>query len=166
MGAVRGTDDRFCTADARGAGNLASLIFTGRSPTMEPESHALDPPNRLLLIDVRLGVDDVSPYLGEEVRAGDQFEVRGPIGGHFSWSVSDGGPVLLVGGGSGPVAANLTLYKSLGYDPEKDLEMISPFAGFTIVADDDLFELAKTLTPGLRRPRSLGSGRVAVADRH
>src|ERR1043166_1877309 len=39
----------------------------------------------------------------------------------------------LVGGGSGPVAANVTLYKALGYDPEKDLEMISPFAGFTIV---------------------------------
>ena len=39
----------------------------------------------------------------------------------------------LVGGGSGPVAANLALYKTLGYDPEKDLEMISPFAGFTIV---------------------------------
>jgi tripartite-type tricarboxylate transporter receptor subunit TctC len=39
----------------------------------------------------------------------------------------------LVGGGSGPVAANLTLYKTLGYEPEKDFEMISPFAGFTIV---------------------------------
>jgi tripartite-type tricarboxylate transporter receptor subunit TctC len=40
----------------------------------------------------------------------------------------------LVGGGSGPVAANLSLYKNLGYDPLKDLAMISPFAGFTIVA--------------------------------
>ncbi len=39
----------------------------------------------------------------------------------------------LVGGGSGPVAANIALYKVLGYDPEKDFEMISPFAGFTIV---------------------------------
>jgi tripartite-type tricarboxylate transporter receptor subunit TctC len=39
----------------------------------------------------------------------------------------------LVGGGSGPVAANKTLYKELGFDPEHDLEMISPFAGFTIV---------------------------------
>ena len=29
-----------------------------------------------------------------------------------------------VGGGSGPVAANLSLYKSLGYDPEKDFEPI------------------------------------------
>ncbi len=50
-------------------------------------------------------VDDgeVSPYLAGEVRAGDQLEVRGPIGGHFTWSVEDGGPLLLVAGGSGLV---------------------------------------------------------------
>lgn len=50
-------------------------------------------------------VDDgeVSPYFVEELRAGDMFEVRGPIGGHFSWAVTDGGPLLLVGGGSGLV---------------------------------------------------------------
>jgi ferredoxin-NADP reductase len=50
-------------------------------------------------------VDDgeISPYLVQELRAGDQFEVRGPIGGHFSWAVSDSGPLLLVGGGSGLV---------------------------------------------------------------
>jgi ferredoxin-NADP reductase len=50
-------------------------------------------------------IDDgeVSPYLGIEVRAGDQFEVRGPIGGHFSWAVGDGGPLLLIAGGSGLV---------------------------------------------------------------
>jgi ferredoxin-NADP reductase len=50
-------------------------------------------------------VDDgeVSPYLVDELRAGDQFEVRGPIGGHFTWAASDGGPLLLVGGGSGLV---------------------------------------------------------------
>jgi tripartite-type tricarboxylate transporter receptor subunit TctC len=39
----------------------------------------------------------------------------------------------LVGAGSGPVAANVSLYKDLGYDPQKDLAIISPFAGFTIV---------------------------------
>src|SRR5712671_3545957 len=39
----------------------------------------------------------------------------------------------LIGGGSGPVAANLALYKNVAYTTEKDLEMISPFAGFTIV---------------------------------
>jgi tripartite-type tricarboxylate transporter receptor subunit TctC len=39
----------------------------------------------------------------------------------------------IVGGGSGPVAANVTLYKHLDYDPERDLVTISPFASFTIV---------------------------------
>jgi ferredoxin-NADP reductase len=50
-------------------------------------------------------VDDgeVSPYLVEDLQPADQFEVRGPIGGHFTWSASEGGPLLLVGGGSGLV---------------------------------------------------------------
>ena len=39
----------------------------------------------------------------------------------------------LVGAASGPMAANLTLYKELGYDPQKELVLISPFASFTIV---------------------------------
>jgi ferredoxin-NADP reductase len=46
---------------------------------------------------------EVSPYLVEEVRTGDQFELRGPIGGHFTWTADDGGPVLLIAGGSGLV---------------------------------------------------------------
>ncbi|HEY3189195.1 MAG TPA: ferredoxin reductase [Solirubrobacteraceae bacterium] len=50
-------------------------------------------------------IDDgeVSPYLVEEVRPSDRFEVRGPIGGHFTWSADEGGPLLLVAGGSGLV---------------------------------------------------------------
>jgi len=46
---------------------------------------------------------EVSPYLVEEVREGDMFEVRGPIGGYFVWDAVDGGPLLLVAGGSGIV---------------------------------------------------------------
>ena len=45
---------------------------------------------------------EVSPYLVEEVRPGDQFEVRGPIGGYFVWD-GDVSPLLLVAGGSGIV---------------------------------------------------------------
>jgi ferredoxin-NADP reductase len=50
-------------------------------------------------------VDDgeVSAYLVEDVQVGDEFELRGPIGGHFTWSVADGGPLLLLAGGSGVV---------------------------------------------------------------
>jgi len=58
---------------------------------------------RLALTVERLDDGEVSPYLAGEVRAGDQFEIRGPIGGHFTWRVEDGGPLLLVGGGAGIV---------------------------------------------------------------
>ncbi|MBX5442677.1 MAG: ferredoxin reductase [Solirubrobacteraceae bacterium] len=44
---------------------------------------------------------EVSPYLAGEARPGDELELRGPIGGFFAWRVADGGPLLLVGGGSG-----------------------------------------------------------------
>lgn len=49
----------------------------------------------------RLQDGEVSPFFHETVQAGDRIELRGPIGGHFVWQVADGGPVLLVAGGSG-----------------------------------------------------------------
>ena len=57
----------------------------------------------LALTIERIDDGEVSPYLAGEVRAGDQFELRGPIGGYFVWSVDDGGPLLLLAGGSGLV---------------------------------------------------------------
>ena len=51
----------------------------------------------------RLDDGEVSPYLVDELREGDQIEVRGPIGGYFVWDGSEPGPLLLVGGGSGIV---------------------------------------------------------------
>jgi ferredoxin-NADP reductase len=61
-------------------------------------------PGEPLAITVeRLEDGEVSPYLVDEAREGDQFEVRGPIGGYFVWDASETAPVLLVGGGSGVV---------------------------------------------------------------
>jgi ferredoxin-NADP reductase len=51
----------------------------------------------------RLPDGEVSPYLTDELRVGDRLELRGPIGGYFAWTVADGGPLFLVGGGSGVV---------------------------------------------------------------
>ena len=51
----------------------------------------------------RLDDGEVSPYLVGELRPGDGLEVRGPIGGYFVWHVAEGGPLLLVAGGSGIV---------------------------------------------------------------
>ena len=46
---------------------------------------------------------EVSPYFHGVVRPGDEFELRGPIGGPFTWTGRTGGPLLLVAGGSGVV---------------------------------------------------------------
>jgi ferredoxin-NADP reductase len=51
----------------------------------------------------RLDDGEVSPYLTDELRAGDALELRGPVGGYFVWGPEDGGPLLLVAGGSGVV---------------------------------------------------------------
>jgi ferredoxin-NADP reductase len=58
---------------------------------------------RIALTVERIDDGEVSPYLAGELVVGDQFEVRGPVGGHFTWQAADGGPLLLVGGGSGLV---------------------------------------------------------------
>jgi ferredoxin-NADP reductase len=57
----------------------------------------------LVLTVERLEDGEVSPYLAGELRPGDALELRGPIGGYFVWEPSYGGPLLLVGGGSGVV---------------------------------------------------------------
>jgi ferredoxin-NADP reductase len=59
--------------------------------------------DHLVLTVERLDDGEVSPYLVDELRPGDELELRGPIGGYFVWEASTGGPLLLVAGGSGVV---------------------------------------------------------------
>jgi ferredoxin-NADP reductase len=59
---------------------------------------------------------EVSPYLSEELHDGDMLELRGPIGGYFTWTEREGGPLLLVAGGSGvvPLMSILRYRKEIG----------------------------------------------------
>jgi ferredoxin-NADP reductase len=66
-------------------------------------SIASAPGNGVQLTIERLDDGEVSPYLVDDAREGDQFEVRGPIGGYFVWDGDEPGPVLLIAGGSGVV---------------------------------------------------------------
>ena len=61
---------------------------------------------RLVLTVDRLDDGEVSPYLTDVLMEGDKLEFRGPIGGYFTWEAKDGGPLLLVSGGSGMGAAD------------------------------------------------------------
>jgi ferredoxin-NADP reductase len=51
----------------------------------------------------RLMDGEVSPFLVDDVQVGDMLEVRGPIGGFFVWTVDEGGPLVMLAGGSGVV---------------------------------------------------------------
>jgi ferredoxin-NADP reductase len=57
----------------------------------------------LVLTVERLEDGEVSPYLVDVLRPGDELELRGPIGGYFVWEESLGGPLGLIAGGSGVV---------------------------------------------------------------
>jgi ferredoxin-NADP reductase len=82
---------------------------------------------------------EVSPYFVQELRAGDEFEVRGPIGGHFSWAVTDGGPLLLVAGGSGlvPLMSMLRHRGARGSDVEAHV-LVSARGGEAALYRDEL----------------------------
>ena len=58
---------------------------------------------KVMLTIERLTDGEVSSYLAGDLRVGDQFELRGPIGGYFVWTAALGGPLFLVAGGSGIV---------------------------------------------------------------
>jgi ferredoxin-NADP reductase len=67
-------------------------------------SVASAPEDELLTLTVeQVPNGEVSPYLVCDLRAGDRFELRGPVGGYFVWTAVMGGPLSLIAGGSGVV---------------------------------------------------------------
>jgi ferredoxin-NADP reductase len=112
--------------------------------------------SQVILTVERLEDGEVSPYLTDELRPGDELELRGPIGGWFAWRPDEGGPLLLVAGGSGivPLMAMIReraaarspvpvclLYSSRTYD-----EIIYRMELDQCAAGDVDFDVAYTLT--------------------
>lgn len=88
------------------AGQHVDVRLTAEDGYQTERSYSIaSPPEdaRLALTIERLEDGEVSPYLADELRAGDKLELRGPIGGYFVWDVRVGGPLFLVAGGSGMV---------------------------------------------------------------
>jgi ferredoxin-NADP reductase len=86
-----------------------------------------DEGTQLQLTVVRVEDGEVSPYLTGGLRRGDRIELRGPVGGYFVWEPAQGGPLLLVAGGSGiaPLMAMLRLHARTGSDVDARLLMSS-----------------------------------------
>jgi ferredoxin-NADP reductase len=98
---------------------------------------------RVELTVERLGDGEVSPYLTEELRPGDQIELRGPVGGYFVWEPSQSGPVLLVGGGSGvaPLMAMVRHRAATGSDVDMRL-LLSSRSWEDVIYRDELERLS------------------------
>jgi ferredoxin-NADP reductase len=87
-------------------GQHVDVRLTGEDGYQAQRLYSIASPPEATLVSLtveRIEDGEVSPYFVGEVRAGDQFEVRGPIGGHFVWTAERGGPLLLIAGGSGVV---------------------------------------------------------------
>ncbi len=89
------------------AGQHYDIRLTAEDGYQAERSYSIaSEPERANDIDLtveRLDDGEVSPYLHDVVVPGDRLEVRGPIGGYFVWRAEQGGPLLLVAGGSGIV---------------------------------------------------------------
>jgi ferredoxin-NADP reductase len=88
------------------AGQHVDVRLTAEDGYQTERSYSIaSPPEdaEVTLTVERIEDGEVSPYQTEELRPGDQLELRGPIGGYFNWRSDDGGSLLLIAGGSGLV---------------------------------------------------------------
>jgi ferredoxin-NADP reductase len=85
-------------------GQHVDIRLTAEDGYQAQRSYSIASPpedERLALTVERVDSGEVSPYLVDDLRAGDHFELRGPIGGYFVWTVATRGPLWLIAGGSG-----------------------------------------------------------------
>lgn len=99
---------RFSGLEARHrAGQHVNVRLTAPDGYQAQRSYSIasapgDPAGTELMIECLEG-GEVSGYFDRIAQVGDAVELRGPIGGSFIWTPDEGGPVLLIGGGSGVV---------------------------------------------------------------
>jgi ferredoxin-NADP reductase len=134
------------------AGQHVDIRLTAEDGYQAQRSYSIasGPDDENLELTIEL-IDDgeVSPYLAEDAREGDQFELRGPIGGYFVWDGGDPSPVLLVGGGSGvvPLRAMLRHHRAIGSEVDMRL-LLSARTLDDVLYRDELADATITLTRG------------------
>jgi ferredoxin-NADP reductase len=86
------------------AGQHVDLRLTAEDGYSTQRSYSLaSDPSTVEVTIQRVSRGEVSPFLCDIAEVGDQIELRGPVGGYFTWSPEQSEPVLLLGGGSGVV---------------------------------------------------------------
>ncbi|MDP6665937.1 MAG: ferredoxin reductase [Dehalococcoidia bacterium] len=101
---------------------------------------------------------EVSSFFHEAVEPGEQIELRGPIGGHFTWTPDFRAPVLLVAGGSG-IAPMMSMLRhrhaagsrspmSLLYSVRTEPDILFRPELERLAAEDGNLDIVSTLTRG------------------
>jgi ferredoxin-NADP reductase len=131
------------------AGQHVDLRLTAEDGYTAQRSYSLssapgDPP---AVTVEKIDDGEVSPYLVDEVRAGDELEIRGPVGGWFVWTADQGGPLQLIAGGSGlaPLMSMLRHHRRSGSDAEVRL-LLSARSGRDVLFADELVDPVITYT--------------------
>lgn len=159
------------------AGQHLDLRLTAEDGYQAQRSYSISSaPNgqpRLEITVERVDDGEVSAFLLDELREGDRFELRGPIGGYFTWMPGDGGPLLLVGGGSGvaPLMAILRTRAAAGdrtplrllYSARTIDELLYRAELDALAEAGDGFELITTLTRGAPEGWTGEQGRIGQA---
>lgn len=135
-------------------------------------SIASAPGGDLMLTIERLDDGEVSSYLAGDLRVGDKFELRGPIGGYFVWTPVLEGPLFLVGGGSGIVplmamlrtraASDVKVPAVLLYSSRSEADIIYRAELERLASQDNTLKIVHTLT---RTPPDGWSGFSRRIDR-
>jgi len=115
----------------------------------------------------RIMLNKMSQSMGQPIVVDNHPGAGGNIGTAMGAKAAPDG-YTWIASGSGPIAANKTLYRDLGYDPEKDFEAVSPFAFFTIVVVASTKLPVKTLgelvSYAKQHPGELNYGSVGVGS--
>lgn len=114
----------------------------------------------------RVLFNKMSVLLGQPIVVENKPGAGGNLGTALAAKAAPDG-YTLVGAASGPLAANLTLYKELGYDPQ-EVVLISPFASFTIVVAASrklgVTTIKELIDRAKKEPGALNYGSVGIGS--
>jgi ferredoxin-NADP reductase len=131
------------------AGQHVDVRLTAEDGYQAQRSYSIASPpedQRLALTVEGLPDGEVSSYLVGELRAGDMLELRGPVGGYFVWEADEGGPLLLVAGGSGIVPLMSMLRHREASDAEVGAKLLySSRSWEDVIYRDELERLASAI---------------------
>jgi ferredoxin-NADP reductase len=144
------------------AGQHVDIRLTAADGYQAQRSYSIASPGghgtRIEITVERITGGEVSPFLAEEMVVGDAIELRGPIGGYFTWEPKDSPPLMLIAGGSGvvPLMSMLRTRRIAGsrvparllYSSRTAEDIIYRNELDRLVAQMDAFSLVHTLTRG------------------